>query len=150
MEILLIILGLSILAVLAFGYGALWIGLNERCMEKHQFQPLNGWSLFAATLIAIGLYVGGVMIAGGEGIPPWPWSENFLHSRTANGLVLIVSGCIIATVTLLILIYRTSLLSGLLAGLLLTIAGTLFFLAILLFIFLLFGGGSGRKRVYID
>lgn len=150
MEILLIILGLGVLAVIIFGYGVLWIRLNESCLEKYQFKPLNGWSLFAATLIAIGLYIGVGMIAGGGGIPPWPWSEAFLHSQTANGLVLVASGCILATVTLISLISRTSLLSGLLAGLLLTIAGTLFFLAILLFILLLFGAGNSCKRIYIE
>ena len=149
MEILFIILGLVVIVTLIVGYAATWLKLNESCLEKYQFQPLNGWSLFAATLTAIGFYLGGSMIAGGGGVPPWPWSQEFLHSQTANGLVLVVSGCMIATVTLRSLISRTSLLSGLLAGLLLTIAGTLFFLAILLFILLLFGAGNGRRRVYI-
>ena len=149
MDTLLIILGLIALAASIIGYAALWIRLNEKCSEKHQFRPLNAWSLFAATLTAIGIYVGGGIIAGGGGIPPWPWSEAFLHSQTANGLVILASGFIVAIVTLRYLISKTSLLSGLMAALLLTIAGTLFFLAILLFILMLFGVANSRKRIYI-
>lgn len=150
MEILLMILGIVVLIGILFGYAALWIRLNENCLEKYQLKPLNGWSLFAATLAALGIYIGGGMVAGEGGIPPWPWSEEFLHSKTANGLVLLTSGFTVAIVTLRSLISRTSLRSGLMAGILLTIAGTLFFLAILLFILLLFGARNSRKRIYIE
>ena len=151
MQILLIIIGLSFLAAVVYGYFIVWFSLNERCLEKHQFKPLNGWSMFAALIAAITIYVGVFMTLDRGGAPPWPWGIDFLFSQTANGLVLASGGVLIGGITVIWLIVRTTLLSGLLAAFLLTIAGTLFFLIIVLYILMLIGisSGSGRKRVYI-
>ena len=151
MQILLVLIGLAILAAIVYGYFIIWFSLNEHCLENHQFKPLNGWSMFAALIAAISIYVGIFLIWQRGGIPPRPWDIDFLFSQTANGLVLATGGVLIAGITSIWLIIRTTIFSGLLAALLLTIAGTLFFLLIVLLILMLYGisRGGGRKTIYI-
>ena len=152
METLIIIFGLAILAAVLFGYYALWQWVNAHCASKYQFIPLNGWSLSGASIAAVGLHVGIYMITDGGGIPPLPWPHAFLHTQAANGLVLASVGGLFGLGTLGVLVKKTSLLSGLLAGLVLAIAGTAVFLVVVILILLLLAAAQGgrRRRVYIE
>ncbi len=101
MEALLIIIGLVVVALVILGYLSICLALNEHCSQQDKMKPFNGWSVFAATLAAGGIYTGLYMIQDGGGIPNWPWSTAFVHSQAANGMVIAAAGGLIAMITFL-------------------------------------------------
>lgn len=116
-------------------YIAIWTKLNEHCIGRYDYKPLNRWSMIAASVAMVCIWAGAFVVYQENKNHPLTLEAiqqdaRFWESASANGIVLAVAGLAVGGTTFFRIIYKTSVISGMLAGAMLTISGSLFFLTL--------------------
>lgn len=173
MQTLIVILVLLILTLVVYGFVVIWMKLNERCIERYGYKPMNSWNLILGSFAMICIGVGSAMVSelepgktgGFEAIkefmaaPTVPKIDlslpsldeiernlDFWESTEGNGLVIRAIGLLVGGIIFLRISYKTSLFSGIVASILLAVIGTLFFLVLIIVIAGLFCAAENSKR----
>ena len=95
------------------------------------------------------------MVVDGGGIPPLPWTEEFLHTQAGNGPALSGVGGILSLWAIVWLICRTSFLIAVGSTLMLIIAAHLFIVVLLVLVALMIiaacvASENSKKTVVIE
>ena len=130
MQALIIIAIIVSILLVILVFAAIWSRLNESCLEKYDYKPLNGWTVFLTGIGMTGVWSGLWMMLHRGSIFTAKVDARFWESTAGNGLVIALFGSLIAVFTILYVAKRTSLACAILAGLMLGISGSVFFVTL--------------------
>ena len=121
--------------LVAIIYLSVWSKLNNHCIGRYDYKPLNGWTMIAASVAMACIWAGVIVVYQENANHPLTLEtvqqdSKFWESMAANGIVLAAVGLAVGGSTCFRIIYKTSVASGILAAVMLTISGSLFFVTL--------------------
>lgn len=176
MQTIIAIIILSIIALLVFGFITIWLRLNERCIERYGYKPMNNWNLILSSAAMICIWVGSFMVASyranynhraGFGdytdtpitnkinlsyasLAGIAQNQKFWLSMEGNGVVVGLVGLLASGMVFLRISYKTSLISGIVASFLLAVIGSLFFIVLIIVILgIMFAAENTKRKVVV-
>jgi magnesium-transporting ATPase (P-type) len=121
--------------LVAITYLSIWSKLNNHCIGRYDYKPLNRWTMITASVAMACIWAGVFVVYQENASHPLTLeaierNARFWESTAANGIVLAAAGLVVGGTTFFRIIYKTSVASGILAAMMLTISGSLFFLTL--------------------
>lgn len=134
MEALIIIVGLAVLIAIVIAFLGACAATNQSCVERYDYKPINGGTVFFSAIAMSGMAGGAFLI------------DSATAKAQLNGIVLVAFGLLIGAGVFLRLVQKTSILHAILAGVLLTIIGSLSFLALAIAIIVAIAASENPRR----